>query len=326
MNQTGVATAFLVGLATFSWISCERPDETNSLTDAEAGAIDPDAGANDRDAGAIDATTTVPCNDPTEYQFTPDIGDASEGYVCFGFDPGALASGTVGGVIWDPPTGGALLLHHATLYAVPSAYPAGPVACDGMPAGSVGLDVWTPGTAALSLPSDTGLQLPQGTVRFVVEAHTIRAGTGAAEGGRVTVCRGPDVSVHLAALMSASAPVPAIRPEHTETSETSCVVQGNVHLWSIWPHMHLAGHEVEVDWAAGDAGAAAYSLVDVNPWNFYLQKRYPLSVDLSAGDRIATRCVWQNTTDSYILPGPLTENEMCNVAIIAWPADQAVCQ
>jgi hypothetical protein len=270
-----------------------------------------------------DGGPAAPCLDPTEYRFVPEIGDASEGYVCFGFDPGSLASGTVGGVIWNAPATGALLLHHATLYAVPFDFPDGPIACDGMPAGAVGLDVWTPGASALSLPADTGLRLPPETLRFVVEAHTIRVGTGPVEDGRVTICRGPDEPAHLAALLTASAPVPAIRPEHSETSEATCVLQGDVHLWSIWPHMHLAGQEIAVDWMQADA--AATSLVDVMPWNFYAQKRYPLSIDAFGGDRIATRCRWQNTTESYILPGPLTENEMCNVVIIAWPADQAGC-
>jgi len=244
--------------------------------------------------------------------------------VCFGFDPGALAAGTIGGVLWTPTAGGSLLLHHATLYAVTVDYPDGPVACDGMPPGSVGLHVWTPGGDDLVLPSDTGLLLPTGTRRFVVEAHTLRVGPGpGVEDARVSLCAGPAQPAHLAALMSASAPVPAIRPQHVETSQATCTLAGDLHLWSVWPHMHLAGKEVSVDLQRADA--SVQTLVDVTPWDFHLQRTYPLSVDALGGDRIHTQCTWQNTTDAYILPGPLTENEMCNVVLIAWPAQQAQC-
>jgi hypothetical protein len=263
------------------------------------------------------------CNAATTLRFVPDIGDASEGYVCFGFDAGAAATSTVGGVLWEPPLGGALLLHHASLYAVTVDYPDGPVACDGMPPGSVGLHVWTPGGNNLVLPSDTGLLLPPGTKRFVVEAHTIRVGQGPVEDGRVSLCSGPPQPAHFAALMSASAPVPAIRPMHVETSQATCALAGDVHLWSVWPHMHLAGMEITVDLLGADAGADR--LVDVVPWDFHRQMTYPLSIDAIAGDRIQTQCVWQNNTSSYILPGPLTENEMCNAVLIAWPAENASC-
>jgi hypothetical protein len=273
------------------------------------------------DAGAPMVPT---CTAATTLQFVPEIGDKSEGYVCFGFDAGALAASAIGGVLWTPPAAGALLLHHATLYAVTVDFPDGPVACDGMPAGSVGLHVWTPGGSDLVLPSDTGLRLPAGTKRFVVEAHTLRVGTGPVEGGRVSLCTAPAQPAHFAALMSASAPVPAIRPEHLETSEATCTLAGDLHLWSVWPHMHLVGKEIAVDLLHGDGSADP--LVDVRQWDFHLQKTYPLSVDVHAGDRIHTRCTWQNPSRSYVLPGLLTENEMCNVVLIAWPAHQAQCR
>jgi hypothetical protein len=273
---------------------------------------------------AQDSASAAPtCDVAATFRFVPDIGAAPEGYLCFGFDASVLAGGTVSGVLWEPPAAGALRLHHATLYAVAADFPDGPVACDGMPPGSVGLHVWSPGGSDLVLPSDTGLVLPVETRRFVVEAHTIRVGTGPLEDGRVTLCRGPSEPTHLAALMAAGAPVPAIRPMHVETSEATCTLAGDVHLWSVWPHMHLVGKAITVSLLDSDAGTTP--LVNVWPWNFHTQRTYPLSVDAHGGDRIDTRCTWQNTTDAYVLPGPLTENEMCNVVLIGWPAQNAAC-
>jgi hypothetical protein len=122
--------------------------------------------------------------------------------------------------------------------------------------------------------------------------------------------------------MRTDAPVPAIRPQHVETSSGTCRLAGDLHLWSVWPHMHLTGQEITVELVA--AGAAT-TLVDVVPWNFLAQKRYPLAVDAHAGDEIRDTCIWNNTSDSYVFPGPLTENEMCNAAFIAWPAANATC-
>jgi hypothetical protein len=192
-----------------------------------------------------------------------------------------------------------------------------------MPAGAVGIDVWAPGVEALALPADTGLRLPAGTRRLVIEAHTLRVGSGAPQSASVTLCAGPTSPTNLAAVIGMSTPVPAIRPHHVETSQSACVLAGAVHLFSVWPHMHRIGQEISVRLLGPDSSAR--SLADVNPWDFWAQSRYSLDVDAVAGDQIETTCVWNNPSDSYVLPGLLTENEMCNAALIAWPASSATC-
>jgi Copper type II ascorbate-dependent monooxygenase, C-terminal domain len=265
------------------------------------------------------------CDNPTTLRFVPDTGSADEAYLCFGFDAQALATSTIRAVHWQAPSStSAFQIHHATLYAVPGDYPAGPLVCDGMPPGAVGLHVWTPGGSNLDLPADTGLELPAGTQRFVIESHALWVGSGPVEDGRVTLCQGPSAPAHLAALLGYPSPVPAIRPEHIENSEGICTLGGSLHLWSVWPHMHLLGKEISVDLVR--SVGAAQPLIDVDPWNFHAQKTYPLAVDASAGDALHTHCTWQNDTVEYVFPGPLTENEMCGTALIAWPAEAAFCQ
>jgi hypothetical protein len=192
-----------------------------------------------------------------------------------------------------------------------------------MPPGSVGLHVWSPGGDDLVLPGDTGLRLPDDTRRLVVEVHAVRAGSGALAESRVTVCGGPDAPNHLAALMAAVAPVPAIRPDQQEHSTQTCTLAGDVHLWSAWPHMHLAGKEISAERVHS---ASTTTLVDVVDWDFHHQKTYPIAVDAVAGDQLRISCTWNNPTPDYILPGPLTSNEMCNIGFIAWPAAAASCR
>jgi len=134
---------------------------------------------------------------------------------------------------------------------------------------------------------------------------------------------GPASPTNFAAVIGMSVPVPAIRPHHVETAQGACALAAPVHLFSVRPHMHRIGQDIRVSLLGLDAGTT--SLVDVKPWNFLAQRRYPLDVDAVAGDRIQTTCVWNNRSDSYVLPGLLTENEMCNAALIAWPAASATC-
>jgi hypothetical protein len=261
------------------------------------------------------------CAHEVDLGFAPDLGEASEAYVCFGFDGTPLAAGTIDAVRWRIG-GGGVTVHHALLYAVTADFPDGPLPCDGMPDGSVGLHVWSPGGDDLALPAGTALRLPAGTRRFVVEVHALRTGIGSAGESRVTLCAGPDEPRHLAALISASAPVPAIRPHHEEHSTSTCTMGGDVHLWSAWPHMHLAGKEIASTLVRRSQSTP---LVDVVPWDFHAQRTYPLDVDVAAGDEVHVACTWDNATANYVLPGPRTSDEMCNLVFIGWPAAPASC-
>ena len=273
-------------------------------------------------SGAEGAAET-PCTDPLELEFQPDTLGAEEAYVCFAYDSSAFLESTIGAVRWTIPSNGEYLLHHAILYAVPDDFPTGPTVCDAMPDAAVGLHVWSIGGDDLELPNEAGLLLPEGTRRFVVEAHTVRGRGATREPGRVRICRGPREPAYAAALMGLSAPVPAIRPMFEEVSERSCALAGDLHFFSVWPHMHLVGERISADLerASGDTA----SLVDVTDWDFNRQRTYPLDVDALAGDEIRVRCIWRNPTAEYVLPGPRTENEMCNAVFIGWPASSAIC-
>ncbi|MGO9837801.1 MAG: hypothetical protein ACLP1X_26735 [Polyangiaceae bacterium] len=63
--------------------------------------------------------------------------------------------------------------------------------------------------------------------------------------------------------------------------------------------------------------------VDVPQWDFSEQKTYVVDRDVAAGDGIETDCTWFNPTDNYVLPGPLTTDEMCGDGLIVWPGQTA---
>ena len=41
------------------------------------------------------------------------------------------------------------------------------------------------------------------------------------------------------------------------------------------------------------------------------------------GDLVHIRCTWDNPSDTDILPGPYTSNEMCTLGLLVWPAEAA---
>ena len=249
-------------------------------------------------------------------RFTADT--ATEAYLCFGFSIDSLEGADIAGLALDAPAGG-VSLHHMSLFAAPAGFPAGPLECAAMPDVAVPMYVWAIGGTALVLPPDVQLAVPDGTVSLIVQAHALRTGDDPAAERTVAITtrRGAE---HRAGWMPLRAPVPALRPHHREESTARCAVADELHLISTWPHMHEAGAE----FIGSAAGSAPF--VDVQPWAYDRQRAYPLDVALVAGASIETHCIWENTTDATILPGPLVTDEMCGQSLMAWPVEAARCE
>lgn len=264
------------------------------------------------------ARTNAPRNQALSFVAdAPSPGE--EAYVCFGFDAAPFAATTVQSIRWRPPSG-PVVLHHATLFALVDDAPDGPWSCIDMP-NAVGLHIFAPGSGDLVLGDDVGLLLPSGTRRFVVQAHVLRMAAGDANEASVTITASPHPPTHVAAWMSALAPVPAIRPHHVELSRSSCALAADLHVLAAWPHMHRIGAEISA--SIVDASGAATSIVDVSPWNFGAQRTYAISLDARAGDEVQIECRWDNATSEYVLPGLGSSQEMCTFSMLVWPADAA---
>jgi hypothetical protein len=237
--------------------------------------------------------------------------------VCFAFDAKLLGGADIGGLALDGAQG-PIALHHVSLFASPDAFPDGPVACEEMPETAVPLHVWGSGGDSLELPDDVQLVVPAGTQRLVVQAHALRYGDGLATERRLEVAlrRGAE---HRAGWLPLRAPTPALRPQHREESRASCTVANELHVISTWPHMHQAGAEFH-------GAVLGAEFVTVVPWDFEAQRAYSLDLVVQGGAAIETHCVWQNDTDTTILPGPSIHDEMCGQSLMAWPAESAHCE
>lgn len=268
----------------------------------------------------VACSSTPPASSSSStFAFTADAPLGGEAYVCFAFDATPFIGRTLRAIRWQPPQG-AVSLHHATLYAFAGDTPEAPWPCDEMP-NAVGLHIWGRGGADLELPDDVGVEIPDGTRRFVVQAHVIRVVAGDAGAAAVTIEPSPSPPAHVAAWMSTGAPVPAIRPHTTEQSSSSCALAADVHLVRAWPHMHQIGSEISASLI--DSTGAAQTIVDVTPWSFAAQRTYAVPMDALAGDSIGVTCRWENATDAYVLPGLKSTDEMCTFSMLVWPAENA---
>ena len=268
---------------------------------------------------AVACAPSAPSTDGvTTLGFAADAPLGGEIYSCFSF--ARSPDEWVRSVRWEVPASGALSVHHATLYAVPSWDRPDGAECWDMP-GATGFAVWVPGVSPLVLPAGMGLTIPKDSTRWVVQLHAFRSAAGAPE--RVsaiveTTAQRPAVAAGWAVIQ---APVPAIRPHMTEQSSGECRALGEVHVGVAWPHMHRAGKEFHGQVIRGDGSTV--SLVDVPTWDVGRQVAYTTSVDVHVGDRVRSTCVWDNVTGDYVLPGPLATDEMCHQAILVWPVENS---
>lgn len=251
--------------------------------------------------------------EPVALHFTADPGDlGSEKYLCFGFDARQLGGADIGGLVLDAPAG-PVTLHHVALYASTTDIGPGPVECEQMPADAVSLHVWALGRGDLALAPDLAIAVPEGATQLIVQAHALRGEEGPAEEATIVVETRRD-EAHRAAWLPLRVPTPAINPHQRTMSSAECVVDGELHVISTWPHMHRLGIEFHG------------SLVDVAPYSYDAQRAYDVDATFEPGESITSACTWFNPTDTVVLPGPLLSDEMCEQSVIAWPADAAHCR
>lgn len=265
------------------------------------------------------------CVVPLSLSVQPDPGvPGEEAYLCFGFD---VPRATLGEMFLQGveilPADSAVVTHHVALFVTSSDFSDGPVRCEQMPEDALELSVWGPGSGALRMPASAAVAFPEDASRLVVQAHAMRVGEGSAGPLEVQMCLTDARPEHVAAWMPVRAPVPVIPPHQAESRSKECELSAALHLFSVWPHMHRIGAEFHSILHRKDGSAPP--IVEVVPWDADDQRMYFPGLDLAAGDRIETACIWQNNTEQYVLPGPGIEDEMCSQSFIAWPREAARC-
>jgi hypothetical protein len=81
--------------------------------------------------------------------------------------------------------------------------------------------------------------------------------------------------------------------------------------------MHQLGIRLESELTRPGGGILSLGLAD--PYSFEDQVVYPMNVDVYPGDKMTTRCTWNNTTDSTVKWGEATNEEMCFNLLAYYP-------
>ena len=115
-------------------------------------------------------------------------------------------------------------------------------------------------------------------------------------------------------------------PPHQKTSVECKLTFGPnlsflpIHVFQAWPHMHKLGVRLESEIQRANVDPINVGLAD--PYSFSSQVVYPMDADIFQGDTIATRCTWDNTTDSTVKWGEATSQEMCFNLLAYYPKIQ----
>jgi len=107
-------------------------------------------------------------------------------------------------------------------------------------------------------------------------------------------------------------------PPGESTQVGTCVMNGDVNLFMVNPHMHQLGTWMKV--VAERTGEADLTIHD-GLYNFEDQQIYPIQqVAMKQGDRVKVHCSYNNMTGSNVTFGDSSDSEMCFATIYRYPA------
>jgi cytochrome c551/c552 len=266
--------------------------------------------------------------------------DTTDIYVCYGvdltFDKKRQA------IALAPLIDNATIVHHMLLFSAKSSYGSTPKPCSGSNMGAL-IGVWAPGGGALELPPEAGYPL-DGTAHFVLQVHysNLMHLDGQKDLSGYQLCTTDQLRPNDADILAFGTwqfTVPAQGSADITCDLTLPGVTPTLHGIAGMPHMHKLGKALSTTLHKAD-GSPDVDLGTANPWNFQSQVWTMLGDNavLKPGDKVSTRCAWDNPTSSDVHFGETTSDEMCfgflmyypRIAVQGWqwgaPAAGSTCQ
>ena len=247
--------------------------------------------------------------------------DASDLYVCYGFDTAATEKRHVieGGPHIDNPN----IVHHVLLYQSDEAVSNTPTPCGA--GGSTKWRLvtgWAPGGKNFKLPPEAGFAEESGTTHWAVQIHynNVKGLKNQVDGTGYDLCTTNQLRPNDADILATGTVQINIPPR--STFKTDCDLAfpesyGTIKVISSWPHMHKLGRDQEASRVRDNVSTP---LVSAPTYDFSTgATATTLDVDLAAGDHIRTSCMWSNPTDSSVKFGEATEDEMCFAFLTYYP-------
>lgn len=181
-------------------------------------------------------------------------------------------------------------------------------------------EVWVPGNETRRLPPGVALKIPAGS-KLVMQVHYHKTGKPEVDRSRMALYYANgrvEKQIHTFPLGSYFLVIPPNKERHEVRAGYTLPV--DVHLRSIFPHMHMLGREMKVTATLPDG--TVRPLIYINDWDFNWQATYhykePLA--LPRGTKLDLVAYYDNSEKNPRQPshpprlvtfGPQTTDEMC---------------
>ncbi|MGZ3474859.1 MAG: monooxygenase [Polyangiales bacterium] len=303
-------------LATFdAWISGGAPKKTADCTTPIP------------DAASFETPVSKPLSCTPDVSLTPKTPwampkDTRDIYICYGVEYSPATKRHITGV--HPHIQNDKIVHHILLMTSDTAVDPTPHECGGAISKYRMLYGWAPGVGDFELPDVAGFPAEPGKSHFVVQVHynNVKALDGETDTSGFDFCttdklRPNDADVM--ALGSLKFTMPAKSPYDITASFTVPSFIGTIHAIGAFPHMHKLGKSIATNLFASGAGSPIH-LGEDPAFDFNNQFFEPLpDTVIKPGDRIDTRCIWQNDTANPVSWGENTDDEMCYSFTMYYP-------
>lgn len=283
-----------------AWIAKGAP----SSSDTCGGSTSSSGGGG---VGVPSCTPDIHVSLPTNYMMAKDKSDE---YICAGIEVSATQKRHITAFI--PHIDNSKIVHHIVLYQADTAQPAGPVPCNGTPGRIV--SVWAPGVQGFELPKEAGIPL-EGTTHYLLQIHynNLQHLSGETDASGFDLCSTTELrpnDADVLALGTFGINIPAHGSLDLSCNLDIPKATADLHIIGAMPHMHKLGTVISTVNHPGGTGAAV-DLGVREAWDFNNQYWSPLDQVVKGGDRLTTRCAWDNPGDVNVKFGENTENEMC---------------
>jgi hypothetical protein len=171
------------------------------------------------------------------------------------------------------------------------------------------------------MPAGVGLLLPPPTQDngILLEVHYYNPNETALDSAGVEICTAAQPRPNAADVTVLGSSIFELPAGQRTAIESSCApgFEAPINVFRSYPHMHARG--IAMDSTIMRADGRQELLLDVG-FDFNNQRMLDTSAVLQPGDRIVTRCHYQNDGDQAVSSGFTSSDEMCNLFVYAWPA------
>jgi len=164
------------------------------------------------------------------------------------------------------------------------------------------LGLWVPGIWPEVLPDGVARAMPKGS-RLVAQAHYHSNGrmeTGQFQVGIQRAVGPVKKKMNLAVISDLHIDIPP--GENQYISRTNWKVPFNIHVYGVYPHMHLVGRSMEV--SGLDQSGNPETFVRVNQYDFNWQRRYNFEepVPVGGGTEVQVKAIYDNSDQNPTNP------------------------